>query len=78
MGQVEQPIEVRAGLEITAAEGSRNGEAPATEGTSGEAQAAAKVCVPCLIARVVLLAVATGLLVWAILEERKRATSDHG
>jgi len=75
MEEVEQPIQLQVGLEIVSQEGSGNGKAPATEGTSGEIQAATKVCMPCLIARVVLLAVAGALLIAIVVQERKKAAA---
>ena len=77
MDEVEQPIEVQAGIEIVAEQGSANGKTPEAT-ASEEVRATSTVCMPCLIARVALLAIATGLLIWAILEERKRAATQSG
>jgi hypothetical protein len=59
--------------EVEATEPESNGAAPHEVEVAGEVRAEAKVCMPCLIARGVLLLAATALLVFLIIQERRKA-----
>lgn len=58
--------------EVEAEEPHSNGAEPHDVEVASEAQTSAQVCLPCLIARGLMLAAATALLIYLVVQERKR------